>query len=1064
MEGDVIHRTGRVFAIVALLVGLGTAALAQSTTGSISGVAVDESDSVLPGVTIGVTNVDTGAARSLVTDETGRYRALSLAPGRYRVRAELSGFRTVETADIVVQIGRDIPVDLTLGVGQVSESVTVTGEAALVDLGAAVVGGVVTTTQIAELPLNGRSFMQLATLQPGVTVSRSTGRDFTGGFGGTQISIAGARPEQTGYLLEGTNISDISDKAPSSVAGVLLGVDTVQEFSVQTHGYSAEFGRAAGGIISAVTKSGTNQFRGTVFEFLRDSSLDATGFFDDGEPPAFTRNQFGGTLGGPILRNTLFFFGSYEGLRERLGTTRFARLPNANAHRGFLPDGRGGLRFVGVHPTMQPYLSALYPIPTGHDFGDGTAEYSYAPTEPTNENFLVGKVDWNATQKDTLLVRVSSDKSDNQIWVDGGGPESTDITRTDTRYITGQWQRLFTNNVIHELRVSVNRTGRDITPTSLADVPRSLYFANEPYFGYLEVPGLLATVGNPDDAAEYVQNLYQVSDTFTANLGKHTWKAGFDVQRYHFDGFSESRRGGSFRFRTLEEMLTLNRSATAQADRFTGVLPGTDTDRHMRQHYVAMFLHDDYRMSDRLSLSLGLRYEFVTTPRELNGKVGGLLRLEDLESGPLGITPGSPMFNNPSKRMGLAPRLGMAWNPFGDNKTTIRGGGGMFYQPLTVSFYRGTTFREYPYFAGVDIRQPAVFGPAMAQLLASPTVSASVQKRSEFIYYDTKQPYNLQWHLNAQHELPGGLVAEVGYLGSRGENLPFYGDPNTTPSEYVGGVKRIVPGAQLRYPSWGRIRTRRTGAESNYHGLTLGLQKRLTQQGLQFQGNYTYSRSEDTWSGGLQGSSDFVAAAGSAVDWWDPEFERGRSSYEVPHNFVFNAVYVLPFGENLTGVEGVLARGWQFSGITSISSGMPFHPRIGFDRAGDRQSDTDSQRPSWAPGRDAKNAITGRVDQWFDPEAFVLPAVGTFGDVRRNVLRGPNFRSVDFSTFKNQRAGGTMLQFRVEIFNLFNRANLAPPSNPVLFNSNGTRIPGAGRITTLVSSARQIQLGVKLMF
>ena len=1057
-------RFARTSALFVVLLGLAAAALAQSTTGSISGLVVDQSKSVLPGVTIEVRNVETGTLRSVVTDADGRYRALNLSPGRYRVHAELSGFQVVETADIVVQIGRDVPVDLSMTVGQVSESITVTGQSTLVDLSAAVVGGVVTTQQIAELPLNGRSFMQLATLQPGVSVSRSTGRDFTGGFGGTQISIAGARPEQTGYLLEGTNIGDIADKAPSSVAGVLLGVDTVQEFSVQTHGYSAEFGRAAGGIISAVTKSGTNQFRGTVFEFARNSAFDAKGYFDEDEDSAeFKRNQFGGTLGGPIMRNKLFFFGSYEGLRERLGVTQFARLPNANAHRGLLPAPGGGLRNVGVHPTIAPYLDLLYPIPTGHDFGDGTAEFAYAPTQPTNENFFVGKIDWNATQNDNFLVRVSSDKSDNQIWVDGAGPHSTDITRTDTRYSTSQWQKVITSRVLNELRGAVNRTARDITPTSLVDIPRNLYFANEPYFGYIEVPGLLATVGNPDDAAEYVQNLYQVSNTFTANLARHTWKAGFDYQRYHFDGFSESRRGGAFRFRTLEEMLRLNRSATAQADRFTGVLPGTDTDRHMRQNYVAMFVHDDFRMSDRLSLSLGFRYEFVTTPYELNGKVAGLLRLEDLESGPLGITPGSPMFDNPSKGMGWAPRLGMSWSPFGNNKTTVRGGAGMFYQPLTVSFYRGTTFREYPYFAGVDIRQPAVFGPAMAQLLASPTVSASVQKRSEFIFYDTKQPYSLQWYLNSQHELRGGLIAEVGYMGSKGENLPFYGDPNSVPSETVNGVKRIVPGATLRYPSWGRIRTRKTGAESIYHGMTLSLQKRFS-DGLQFQGNYTHSRSEDTWSGGLQGSSDFSGAAGSAVDWWDIEFERGRSSFDVPHNFVFNAVYMLPFGENLTGVAGALVKGWQVSGIATMSSGMPFHPRIGFDRAGDRQSDTDMQRPSWAPGRDANSAITGNVEQWFDPAAFVLPAAGTFGDVRRNSLRGPNLRVVDFSTFKNQRTGPVMLQFRVEVFNLFNRANFAPPSNPVLFNPDGTRIPGSGRITQLTTPARQLQFGIKMLF
>src|SRR5438876_3755408 len=306
--------------IVALLLGifalLPAMALAQATTGTISGAVTDESKAILPGVSIQVKNVETGPPRTLVTDANGRYRALNLAPGIYAVTAELQGFVPATRESLALEIGRDVAADLILKVGGVTEHVTVEGAATNVDLSSAVAGGVVTTTQIAELPLNGRNFMQLATLQPGVAVSRGTARDFTGGFGGTQVSIGGARPEMTGYLLEGTNIADISDKAPSSMAGVLLGVDAVKEFSVQTHDYAAEFGRAAGGVISAVTKSGTNGLHGTAFEFLRDSTFDEPNYFDPIDPatgaqvnPPFRRNQFGGTAGGPIVKNKLFYFG-----------------------------------------------------------------------------------------------------------------------------------------------------------------------------------------------------------------------------------------------------------------------------------------------------------------------------------------------------------------------------------------------------------------------------------------------------------------------------------------------------------------------------------------------------------------------------------------------------------------------------------------------------------------------------------------------------------------------------------------------------------------------------------
>jgi hypothetical protein len=1031
---------------------------AQATTGTISGTVADDSKAVLPGVTVTVRNTETGATRTLVSDERGGYRALNLPPGLYSVAAELAGFAPARRENLTLEIGRDLNADLTMKIGTVTEQVTVQGAASIIELNGTVAGGVVSTTQIAELPLNGRNFMQLATLQPGVTVSRATARDFTGGFGNTQISIGGARPEMTGYLLEGTNIADVSDKAPSSMAGVLLGVDAVKEFSVQTHNYAAEFGRAAGGVISAVTKSGTNGLHGTVFEFFRDSKFDEPNYFDPIDAatgkqvnPPFTRNQFGGTAGGPIVQNKLFYFGSYEGLRQDLSLTHLARLPTAAAHNGVLPTGA-----VAINPLVKPYLDLLYPIPDGRDFGDGTAELRHTASDPTHENFFVGKIDWQITNDNSMFVRVSSDRSDATAHQEH--PLFVEPTTTDTRYTTFQDQHLFSSRLLNVARAAINRTNRtdDFVPT--ITIPQSLYFTTDPHFGSMTVttgitsPGTTATT-----PVDYTQTLFQYSDTVTLSSTRHTAKFGGDVQRYHFDGFSYSRYGGEFRFTSLQNLLR------GTVNRFTGNMPDTDTRRNVRQTYVAMFAQDEWRPAGSLTVNYGLRYEFFTVPYDTQGRIAGLLSLSDLESGPQGVTPGSDLFKNPSK-LDFAPRLGVAWSPFGSQKTSVKAGAGMFYQPLTTSYYRGTTFRIYPYFAGVDIRTVPTFGPAIQQLLAQGT-GLAVQKRSEFIDYDAKQPYAAQYHASVQHEIGNGIVAEIGYIGTRGYHLPFYSDPNQVPIRLnaADGHWQVVPGAALPYPSWGRIRTRTNVARSWYNGMTASVNRRFS-NGFLFQGSYTLGNSRDTWSGGLIGGSDFENGAGSATSYLHPEFEIGPSSYDVRHTFVFNAVYQLPFGQGLSGAARQFLQGWQLGVVANYASGIPFTPFIGFDYAKDLSSDPNPQKPDWAPGFNPENAIVGAPDNWFNANAFALPPPGEYGNVARNSLRGPDLRMVDLSIFKNTVVGKQNLQLRLEIFNLFNRANFATPNSAALFNPDGTRIPIATQITHTVTTSRQVQLGVKFVF
>jgi hypothetical protein len=401
--------------------------------------------------------------------------------------------------------------------------------------------------------------------------------------------------------------------------------------------------------------------------------------------------------------------------------------------------------------------------------------------------------------------------------------------------------------------------------------------------------------------------------------------------------------------------------------------------------------------------------------------------------------------------------VGANWAP-GDGRTSVRAGYGLFFQPMTVSYYRGTVFRIFPYFAGVDIRQPAVFGPGIQTVLAS---GVDAQRRSEFIDYDARQPFVQQWHARIERDLGAGVSAELGYLGSRGHNLPFYGDPNAVPSEYLAdGRKQVIPGAGLRYPTWGRIRTRTNIAHSTGHAVVAGIRKRSADR-LTLQAAYTFAHSNDTWSGGQMGTSDFDNGAGSATDWWDPEAERGPANFDVRHSLVVNGSYELPWGRSLSGAAGALARGWSVAGVLQLASGLPFTPFIGFDRALDRQSDADTIQK---PDQIAPVTYPGTAEAWFDVTDFALPQLGFYGNATRNSLRGPGLKLADVAIVKQVTAGQTRVQLRLEAFNIFNWVNLGLPNASVLFNSDGSYRGGAARITTIATPARQLQLGIKLIF
>src|SRR5881396_2701571 len=493
---------GSVFAVALLW---GTLAYGQTTAGTILGTVSDESGARIPGVAVTVTNRDTGLVRSVTTDEGGRYRAPGLGLGNYEVKAELTGFRTAVRMGIQLTVSAEVVVNLTLSVGVVTEHVTVTGEAPLVEITSATLSGLVDDKKIRDLPLNGRSFEQLAFLQPGVT-PYFRGRRETDQGEGVKMSVSGSRVDSNSFLLDGTNINDQSNNTPGSASGNLLGVEMLREFRVLTGAYSAEYGRYSGGIITAVSKAGGNELHGNVYEFFRNDNLDARNFFDrktkpdDPRLPEFKRNQFGATLGGPIIHDRTFFFGGYEGLRQRKGESRLAIVPNADAHRGILPcprvrppAGFTGSRApcndpgtptyaVSIDPAVKPFLD-LYPLPTGADFGDGTGQLFSNPKRPVDEDYTTGRVDHNFSTADSFFVRYTFDRAVQATPTQYPTLAVDSLTRS--QYVTLSETRIFSPRVLNTVRLGFNRSYSNQFGRTLFDVKPDLLFVPESQLGLI---------------------------------------------------------------------------------------------------------------------------------------------------------------------------------------------------------------------------------------------------------------------------------------------------------------------------------------------------------------------------------------------------------------------------------------------------------------------------------------------------------------------------------------------------------------------------------------------------
>lgn len=1064
------------------------AALAQTVGASLQGTVYDPSGGFVAGASIEIRNVEKGDVHALTTDDHGRYREPLLLPGSYDVHVSMAGFQTVLLKNIPLTVGQDAVMDIKLEIKKSTEQVTVTADAPVINLVSGALSGTVEQKQMKDLPLNGRSFQELALLQPGVQAAAAAGSDVVGGRG-KKITINGARPEQNSFLLDGSDINNVYSKTPGSVGGVLLGVETVQEFQVLTNAYSAEFGRSSGGVINAITRSGQNQVHGNLFEYLRNSALDAKNFFDPASAPipAFKRNQFGGTLGGPFRRDKTFFFGAFEALKERLGVTGVINSPTQNARQGMLLAPAP--HQVQVNPDSAQLLNLIFPLPNGLIKGD-TGIYSFTRNQPTDEYYAQGRIDHRFSEKDAVFGRYTFDNGNVQRQVVNKPPISFTKERSRNQYLTLQYLHVFSPPLLNTLRVSYSRSTQEAGDQRSVDIPSSLWFVPGTQFGYFTIGGLVKEAGGDYRLPRNDHyNNYQWYDTVFWTKGAHGLRLGSEGQRMQFNQHTTSQYGG---FETFTALPAIRDSAgniirpaiPTGLEAFLQGIPATiafavpgriDPDRGYRESLFAFFLQDDYRWKPNFTWNIGLRYEFITTPTEVNGKVSNLRNIADSQ-----MVIGDPWHSNPSLK-DFAPRIGLAWDPSKSGKTSVRAGFGIFYDQILPKYYVFSGSLNPPFTTRTSLQLPpfpnALQGfnvsKAVCGLPGSPAPPACLKANLQTINYDLQPSYIMQYNLSVQRAWPGGWDVMAGYGGSHGLHLIRIGDANLAPSILLNGVQTYQPQLGRRNPIFGGVTQRKTDAQSFYNSLQLGASKRIS-HGFRTQFSYTFSRSIDEASG--INSQDFDNTTQYVIDWYNRKADRGLSSFGARHALVANWSYELPFGHGKTGLAGALWKGWQLNGITTAQSGTPFEAKLaaGFNRSGNLNTIDFAfhERPSLAPGA-SNNPVTGDPNHWFDVNAFVLQPGNTIGNVGRDTLIGPKLVDFDFSLFKQFVVQeGKTLQFRAELFNIFNHPNFSVPigENRSVFTgvaANGVDgIPSttAGQITNTVTTSRQIQFGLKFAF
>jgi hypothetical protein len=1151
----------------------GVVAHAQVTGATLSGTVTDPSGGVVSGATVSSRNTATGVVREATTDSAGLYTIPNMVPGDYEIKVSATGFSTSVQSNLSLAVGQQQQLNFSMKVGSTNTTVQVTEAAPQVELTSSAVTGQVESETVRELPLNGRDWTSLAQLQPGVKLIQTqmafaTSARGNRGFGG-EMTISGQRSTFNNYRIDGISVNDYAMAAPGNVIGIVLGVDAIQEFSVLTSGFPAEYGRATGGVVNAISRSGTNQFHGAVYEFLRNNVLDARPYFNrvnDSPNPPFKRNTFGVSAGAPIFKDRLFIFADYEGLRQSKGITSNSTVFSDSARLGILaanpapaagqPAGTpctdlGGSPGHFLSPLANTCVNdysaallALWPTSGAVQSNVDRATLIFSGVQSAPENFGTTRVDYKIGEKDSVFGTFLRDEAQyNQPDAFNDVLSQSTTSRTT---IALEENHTFSSSFVNAARVGFNRDNVKNTFTPTAINPAAADLALGGIVGQaaprLSVgAGITDFFGGTEAGSHYLHtwNSYQYSDDAFWTHGAHTIKFGASIERMLYNEHTFQNPGGRYVFNNGaafgNRMLQFLSGQPSHYE--AGLLNIVDNPREFRQTSMGFYVQDDWKFKPNLTFNIGLRYQPTTVLNDAQGRITNLDTITATSptcgtqfTAPIPAQPGSacggvgPYYKNPTLH-NFEPRVGFAWDPFKNGKSSIRGSVGLYDVDPFAGYFLLQQNQAAPFLIFKSITgnsnftaQPTFTGPFQAGeggvQLANSTASNLAMSTIEGAPH---RSYVEQWTLSAQRQLTSDLSLTMSYVGSHGVHLLMRGDDGnmsgapgsaapavTTPFGYLFPATPAVVNPTLgvvRYIFWN------TG--SNYNALNVNLDK-VFAHGFQFQLAYTYSKSQDDDSQTIAGDT-FANGINSPI-WWLPHAFYGPSDFNVAHTLSINALYTIPTPKSWSGAMSQAFSGWEVGGIFSYNSGTPTTVTSTGDPLGLNNAGADPYGPlvKIAGCNPITYSVGAPVVGYLNQGCFTEPSVPTAQlgslpyacngfsaagtadsiplapagqtycanllplNVGRNTINGPHFVNLDFSVHKvfpiRRISEQFNIQFRAEIFDIFNHSNFNPPqpnsgdSNSGLINPDGS-YADVGNITSvanLQTPAREVQFALKV--